>query len=62
MRREKFLLLVIICLLFTSGIAPAVLRVGDAAPDFTLPDTAWVNHSLSELRGKVVALAFWTNT
>ncbi len=42
--------------------AQAVLRVGDAAPDFTLPDTAWVNHSFSELRGKVVLIFFWQST
>ena len=42
--------------------AQAVLQVGQAAPDFTLPDTAWVNHSFSELRGKVVAVLFWSNT
>ena len=35
------------------------LRVGDTAPDFSLPDTAWVNHQLSEFRGQVVVLNFW---
>jgi peroxiredoxin len=33
--------------------------VGDKAPNFSLPDTAGVNHSLAEFRGKVVLLNFW---
>jgi hypothetical protein len=41
------------------GMAQAVLNVGDQAPNFTLPDTAWVNHQLSEYRGRVVLLTFW---
>ncbi len=40
-------------------VATATLQVGDPAPDFTLPDTAYVNHALSEYRGKVVLLNFW---
>ena len=35
------------------------LKVGDRAPDFTLPSHLDTNVSLSELRGKVVALAFF---
>ncbi|MCX6841680.1 MAG: redoxin domain-containing protein [candidate division WOR-3 bacterium] len=41
------------------GTALAVLNVGDQAPDFDIPDTAWVNHHLTEWRGKVVLLQFW---
>jgi peroxiredoxin len=33
--------------------------VGDKAPNFSLPDTAGVNHKLTEFRGKVVVLNFW---
>ena len=33
--------------------------VGDKAHNFSLPDTAGVNHSLAEFRGRVVLLAFW---
>ncbi|MBI4722629.1 MAG: redoxin family protein [Candidatus Stahlbacteria bacterium] len=34
---------------------------GSPAPNFTLPDTALVNHSLTEFTGKVVLLNFWTS-
>jgi hypothetical protein len=33
--------------------------VGRKAPNFSLPDTSWVEHSLTEFRGKVVLLNFW---
>ena len=36
--------------------------VGDPAPNFTLPDTAGVNHSLADYAGKVVHLFFWQST
>ncbi len=51
------LLLMVLALAPTAALA--VLNVGDQAPDFSIPDTAWVNHSLSEWRGKVVLLEFW---
>ena len=34
---------------------------GSLAPNFTLPDTALVNHSLTEFAGKVVVLNFWAS-
>lgn len=43
----------------TSTPAPAA-RVGQPAPDFTLPDSTGREHSLSSLRGKLVVLE-WTN-
>ena len=45
------------------ALAPALLMaypaVGSPAPNFTLPDTALVNHSLSDYLGKCVQLQFW---
>jgi peroxiredoxin len=35
------------------------LKVGDRAPDFTLPSHLDINITLSDLRGKVVVLAFF---
>jgi len=58
--RSKMLALTILAL------APAILmawpQVGEVAPDFTLPDTAYVNHSLSDYRGSVLMLNFWQST
>ena len=52
-----------LALLAALALAPsaafAVLNVGDQAPDFTIPDTAWVDHYLTEWRGKVVLIQFW---
>ncbi len=36
-----------------------VLRVGDPAPDFTLPDQNRQNVTLSQFRGRTVQLAFY---
>ncbi len=41
------------------GAAP-LLAADKAAPDFTLPDTAGKNYSLSQYKGKVVVLNFFT--
>jgi len=35
------------------------LKVGDPAPDFTLPGSDGKTHSLSELKGKHVVLAWF---
>jgi len=52
-----------LALLAALALAPsaafAALNVGDQAPDFNIPDTAWVNHHLTEWRGKVVMILFW---
>lgn len=45
-----------------SGSVLAWPGPGTPAPDFTAQDTAWQNHTLSELRGKVVLLNFWQST
>jgi thiol-disulfide isomerase/thioredoxin len=38
---------------------PALLAVGDLAPDWTLTDASGTTHTLSEYRGKVIVLDFW---
>jgi thioredoxin-dependent peroxiredoxin len=38
---------------------PADLKVGDKAPDFSLPGTDGKTHTLSEYRGKTVVLAWF---
>jgi len=60
MRVRAGLALVAVLALAPSA-AFAVLQVGDPAPDFTLPDSAGVMHSLSEFRGQVVAILGWQN-
>jgi len=39
--------------------ALGLLYVGDNAPNFTLPDTAFINHQLTEWSGRCVLLNFW---
>jgi len=46
-------------LMLLPSTAAAVLQVGQEAPNFSLPDTAGVNHSLTEFRGQCVVLNFW---
>ena len=50
-------LLLLVPALVMAGPAP-----GSPAPDFTLPDTAGINHTLSSYRGHVVQLFFWQST
>jgi peroxiredoxin Q/BCP len=39
--------------------APAELKVGDMAPDFTLPGTDGKTHKLSDYRGKQAVVVAW---
>ena len=41
------------------GAAPAELKPGDKAPDFSLPGSDGTTHKLSEYRGKTVVLAWF---
>ena len=57
MRFKRILLFVAAVLL--AGSAVAAPQVGDMAPDFTLPGSDGGYHTLSELRGKHVVIAFF---
>lgn len=48
------------CLLLASLSAHAGGAAGDAAPDFVLPSLADDNQRLSEYRGQVVVMTFWS--
>jgi len=39
--------------------APVELKVGDKAPDFSLPGTDGKTHKLSDYKGKMVVLAWF---
>jgi hypothetical protein len=59
MKARTFLVGLLMVLALAPTAALAVLNVGDTAPDFNIPDTAWVNHHLTEWRGNVVMILFW---
>jgi hypothetical protein len=52
----------LVALLALPALLLASPGVGQAAPNFTLPDTAGVNHSLTDYTGHVVQLFFWQST
>ncbi|OYD15315.1 hypothetical protein CH330_01855 [candidate division WOR-3 bacterium JGI_Cruoil_03_51_56] len=63
MTKSKVFIAVVCALVLSPGLVLAYPpQPGDSAPDFTLPDTAYVNHSLSDYLGKVVLLNFWQST
>ena len=47
------------CGLLAASAAADDLKVGDLAPDFTLPGTDGRAYTLSQLRGKTVVLAWF---
>jgi hypothetical protein len=59
MKAKALLVVLLMVLALAPSAAFAALNVGDQAPDFNIPDTAWVNHHLTEFRGKVVMILFW---
>jgi hypothetical protein len=61
MKAKALLVMLLMMLALAPSAALAVLHVGDAAPNFTLPDSAGVTHSLSDYRGQVVAILGWAN-
>lgn len=56
------LLLALVVLAAIPAMVMAWPQPGTLAPNFTLPDTANVNHSLYDYQGKVVQLFFWQST
>ena len=61
--RGTFRLLSVAALALATLVAPAFaqaeLKVGDQAPDFSLPGTDGKTHSLSDMKGKWVVLAWF---
>jgi hypothetical protein len=60
--RNKAVLMVVGLLALLPVLALAGPQIGDAAPDFSVPDTTGTMYSLSGFHGKVVQLFFWSNT
>ena len=60
---RKLLLVSAVCLSLTAvaarGQASLELKVGDKAPEFSLPGTDGKTHSLSDYKGKTVVLAWF---
>jgi len=63
MRRTCSILFCSFCLLVGIAIVPALaVKINTPAPDFTLKDLQGNKVSLSNYRGKVVLLNFWSTT
>ena len=59
-QRHRLLLAAAFASLVMAGPAVAEeLKVGDQAPDFSLPGSDGKTHSLSDLKGKTVVLAWF---
>jgi len=60
---KKLLFVSVLCLALSGGLsgqqAPTELKVGDVAPAFSLPGTDGKTHSLAELKGKQVVVAWY---
>jgi hypothetical protein len=61
-KARRYLLCLVGLLALLPAIALAGPQVGQVAPNFTLPDTAYVNRQLSDFRGQVVFIMFWAST
>lgn len=63
MRRTCGILFCSLCLLLGTAVVPAVaVKINTQAPDFTLNDLHGKKVTLSNYRGKVVILNFWSTT
>jgi len=60
MSNSRLMLAGALATLFFAGAAQAAPKVGQPAPEFTVVDTAGVEHSLSDFAGSTVVLE-WTN-
>jgi peroxiredoxin Q/BCP len=58
-RRRLVLTTVFATLLVGAPVLADELKVGDKAPDFSLPGSDGKTHSLSDLKGKTVVLAWF---
>jgi len=58
----RLLFLALVAVILVPAAVAAYPPPGSPAPDFTLPDTAYVNHSLSDYHGQVVWMLFWQST
>jgi len=56
---KKAILFMIGLAMAGQGAAPVELKVGDKAPDFSLPGSDGKVHKLSDYRGKTVVLAWF---
>lgn len=56
MIRNMLSALVLVC---ASALSHAGVEVGQQAPDFSLPGSDGQTHTLSEMRGKYVVVAFF---
>jgi cytochrome c biogenesis protein CcmG/thiol:disulfide interchange protein DsbE len=55
-----FALIIVTCLVLSSGCAPSCPEIGSKAPDFTLQTTDGGNMSLSDLKGSKVMVNLWS--
>lgn len=59
--KRKIVLPLLLLLALPPSVVLAGPQPGDPAPNFSLPDTTWTLRQLTEFRGRVVLLNFWTS-
>lgn len=57
-RSGNFVRIVGLLAILAPASLPAMVRSGDAAPDFALLDNGGTSYTLNQFRGKLVLLAF----